>query len=59
VTVTVTLSVLAHGLSASPLGRRYGAFASSLHEARREHTTTAPLPTRSLDGLLPRPAADS
>jgi sodium/hydrogen antiporter len=49
VTVTVTLSVLLHGVSASPLAERYG------HVARRlppgaAHLTAAPMPTRRLAG---------
>jgi sodium/hydrogen antiporter len=48
VTTTVALSVLLHGLSASPLAARYGKAASRLHLERREHTTTPALRTRTL-----------
>jgi sodium/hydrogen antiporter len=48
VTMTVTLSVLLHGLSASPLAARYGKNAKSFHSSRREHTTTPALRTRPL-----------
>ena len=42
VTVTIALSVLAHGLSASPLAARYGAFSATLAGHRPEHLTTPP-----------------
>jgi NhaP-type Na+/H+ or K+/H+ antiporter len=45
VVVTVTLSVLLHGLTAGPLASRYAAFASTLVE-RAEHRETAPFRTR-------------
>jgi sodium/hydrogen antiporter len=48
VTTTVALSVLLHGLSASPLAARYGEAAGRLHPERREHTTTPALRTRTL-----------
>jgi NhaP-type Na+/H+ or K+/H+ antiporter len=48
VTLTVALSVLFHGISASPLAARYGAYASRLGPAGPEHTTAAPISTRSL-----------
>jgi len=51
VTLTVTLSVLLHGISASPLASRYGALAGRLHPQRPEHTGAAPISTRSLGGL--------
>jgi NhaP-type Na+/H+ or K+/H+ antiporter len=40
VTVTIALSVLAHGLSASPLAARYGAFSATLAGHLAEHRTT-------------------
>ncbi len=46
VVVTVTLSVVLHGLTAGPLAARYGAFASTLVEHRAEHAATAPFRTR-------------
>jgi NhaP-type Na+/H+ or K+/H+ antiporter len=39
VTVTVALSVLLHGITASPLAARYGAHAHQLHPNRPEHRT--------------------
>jgi sodium/hydrogen antiporter len=48
VTVTVALSVVLHGISASPLAARYGRFAATLHPDDPEHTDAAPLPTRSI-----------
>jgi sodium/hydrogen antiporter len=48
VTLTVTLSVAAHGLSASPLAARYGRYASSLHTSRPEHGEKPPLRARHL-----------
>jgi sodium/hydrogen antiporter len=49
VTVTVTLSVLLHGVSASPLAERYGRVASRL-PAGAVHLTAGPVPTRRLAG---------
>ena len=51
VTVTVALSVLAHGLSASPLAARYVAFSATLagHEPERR-TTPEMRPHKSLGG---------
>jgi NhaP-type Na+/H+ or K+/H+ antiporter len=46
VVVTVTLSVLAHGLTAGPLAARYGRFAATLVDHRPEHHATAPFRTR-------------
>jgi len=48
VTLTVALSVLFHGISASPLAARYGAYASRLGPAGPEHTVAAPISTRTL-----------
>jgi NhaP-type Na+/H+ or K+/H+ antiporter len=49
VTVTVTLSVFAHGLSASPLAQRYGMRAHAFGSETPERTTTmATLPARKL-----------
>jgi NhaP-type Na+/H+ or K+/H+ antiporter len=56
VTLTVALSVLLHGISASPLAARYGALAGRLHPQRPEHGAAAPLATRSLRGLHPTPS---
>ncbi len=49
VTVTVTLSVLLHGVSASPLAERYGRVAGRL-PADAAHLTAGPVPTRRLAG---------
>ena len=46
VVVTVTLSVVAHGLTAGPLAARYGRFATTLVDHRPEHDVTAPFRTR-------------
>ncbi len=48
VTVTVALSVLLHGITASPLAARYGRAAARLHPERPEHVSRRPLTTRSL-----------
>jgi NhaP-type Na+/H+ or K+/H+ antiporter len=56
VTLTVALSVLLHGISASPLAARYGARASRLHPERPEHRVSAPISTRTLGGVHPRSA---
>jgi NhaP-type Na+/H+ or K+/H+ antiporter len=50
VTVTVLLSVLAHGLSASPLTKRYAASVNKLHPAKPEHQPAGELRTRSFSG---------
>lgn len=55
VTLTVALSVLFHGVTASPLAARYGAFARRLHPERPEHTEAAPITTRTLRNLRPPP----
>jgi NhaP-type Na+/H+ or K+/H+ antiporter len=47
VTVTVTLSVVAHGLSASPLAARYGHFVTKLVKQRPEHMTTPTMRARA------------
>jgi sodium/hydrogen antiporter len=47
VTVTITLSVLAHGLSASPLAARYGSFARTLLGHMPEHASTPSMRARS------------
>ncbi len=53
VTVTVALSVLAHGLSASPLAARYGAFSATLAGHRPEHRAMPSMrPRRSLGGHI-------
>jgi len=55
VTVTVALSVLLHGVTASPLAARYGRVAARLHPERPEHVSANPITTRSLQrvrGLL-------
>ena len=61
VTVTVALSVLLHGVTASPLAARYGTVTARLHSERPEHASARPLTTRSLGrvrGASPkRPAA--
>jgi sodium/hydrogen antiporter len=48
VTVTVALSVVLHGITASPLAARYGRFAATLHPDQPEHTDAPAIPTRSL-----------
>jgi NhaP-type Na+/H+ or K+/H+ antiporter len=51
VTITVTLSVVAHGASATPLARLYGTRAHSLGSKAPEHRTTATVvPARRLTG---------
>ena len=48
VTVTVALSVLLHGVSASPLASRYGAYATRLRAAGTEPGDITPVSTRSM-----------
>jgi NhaP-type Na+/H+ or K+/H+ antiporter len=52
VTVTVTLSVIAHGLTASPLAERYSRKVHHLHRARPEHKPTAMPSVRRLSSGL-------
>jgi sodium/hydrogen antiporter len=55
VTVTIALSVLAHGLSASPLAARYGAFSATLAGHEAEHRKTPTMRARaSLSGHVGR-----
>ncbi len=46
VSLTIALSVIAHGLSAGPAVERYGTFVATLPEDAAEHKKTAELPTR-------------
>jgi NhaP-type Na+/H+ or K+/H+ antiporter len=48
VVITVALSVLAHGVSASPLARLYGAHAKRLNPERPEHHAAPHVPVRDL-----------
>ena len=48
VTLTVALSVLLHGLSASPLAARYGGYATRFGPEGPEHSTAVPISTRTL-----------
>ena len=50
VTVTVTLSVLAHGVTANPLARRFGPSMSDTARNSPEHTELPDLRTRSRPG---------
>jgi NhaP-type Na+/H+ or K+/H+ antiporter len=46
VTVTVTLSVIAHGVTSSPLAERYGHISHQLHPGKPEHKPATKLPAR-------------
>lgn len=48
VVVTVALSVLAHGVTASPIAKRYGAHVDRLLSTRPEHLSASHLPLRDL-----------
>jgi NhaP-type Na+/H+ or K+/H+ antiporter len=48
VVTTVAMSVLAHGVTASPLARRYGVFVDGLHSARPEHVSAGQVAVRDL-----------
>ncbi len=48
VTLTVALSVLLHGVSASPLAARYGGYATRFGPSGPEHTDASPISTRAL-----------
>ncbi len=47
---TVVLSVVAHGITASPLATRYDRYVAGLHPDQPEHATTPALRTRSMAG---------
>jgi NhaP-type Na+/H+ or K+/H+ antiporter len=53
VTVTVTASVVLHGVTASSLAERYGRKARALDRDRPEHAPTEPVPTRQLGSRTP------
>ena len=55
-TVTVLLSVVAHGVTASPFAARYGRHAASLARTGPEHTEVSAIPARSLSGFRDRRA---
>jgi NhaP-type Na+/H+ or K+/H+ antiporter len=48
VTVTVTLSVIVHGITGSPLAERYGRITHRLHASRPEHKGASELAARRL-----------
>ena len=54
VTLTVALSILLHGITASPLAARYGTYAARLHPERPEHLAGPALTTRNLRRVGPR-----
>jgi NhaP-type Na+/H+ or K+/H+ antiporter len=56
VVVTVALSVFAHGVSASPFARLYGAHAQRLHPERPEHHDAPDVPVRDLHAVGRTPA---
>jgi NhaP-type Na+/H+ or K+/H+ antiporter len=49
VTVTVALSVVAHGVTAGPLSGRYAERVKGLHRSSREHAPAPPIPTRPVN----------
>jgi NhaP-type Na+/H+ or K+/H+ antiporter len=60
VTITVVVSVVAHGVTASPLAARYGAAAATFDAHRAEHVPTPEMAPRMLPnraGARPRPGA--
>ncbi len=50
VTVTVVLSVVAHGITAAPLANRYGRYVAGLHPNQPEHAPAPALRIRSIAG---------
>ncbi len=56
VTLTIALSVLLHGISASPLASWYGALADKLPKSAPEWKDAAPIGTRSLHHQLRNPS---
>jgi sodium/hydrogen antiporter len=48
VTITVVVSVVAHGITASPLAARYGAAVATLHPNQPEHVPTPEIAARTL-----------
>jgi len=59
VTVTVVLSVLAHGITASPFAARYGTAVATLRPERPERLPAPELPPRSLAGRRRNPTIRS
>jgi sodium/hydrogen antiporter len=55
VTLTVVLSVVAHGITASPLAARYGAAVAAFRPHRPERVPAPELPPRSLPGRARTP----
>ncbi len=54
VVLTVLLSIFAHGISAYPLARRYGAHVAAVrNEAEQEHLDVPDLPVRVRHGRSP------
>jgi len=53
VTLTIALSVLLHGVSASPLASRYGAYAAALGPRGPAHSEAVPITTRTLRRVGP------
>jgi NhaP-type Na+/H+ or K+/H+ antiporter len=62
VTFTVLFSVVAHGLTSSPLAAQYCTYTARLHSRRPEHAPTSALRTRTMVGdrirSFSRPASD-
>ena len=50
ITLTIVFSVVAHGLSSSPLAARYGAHAARLDADQPEHAPAQPVRTRAFAG---------
>ena len=50
VTITVVVSVVAHGITASPFAARYGAAVAKFHPRGPEHVPAPELASRSLPG---------
>jgi NhaP-type Na+/H+ or K+/H+ antiporter len=51
ITLTVALSVVLHGVTASPFAARYGTYAARLPNHQPEHTNAEPITTRTLRQL--------
>jgi len=50
VIITVVISIVAHGITASPLAARYGAAVAAFHPHRPEHVPAPELRPRTLPG---------
>ena len=59
IAMTITLSVVAHGITASPWAKRYGAWAQRIRPTIETQGAVEPIPVRRSSGGLSQPGARS